>query len=200
LALQGPCPELTPPDRDGDGVPDAVDNCPDTPNPDQKDSNLSGIGDACETSGLTHATAAFLQAVTDGHTTLESTPLLATQEPPLIEQLSRIVKFRVSSGLTTSATTLTTNLVNSAVGLGLIAPQDTAPVINAVMHVLANPADVNGDGKVDCADLAMIKASFGKRRAQIGFDARADVNKDGIVDVKDLAFVSQKVPAGTKCP
>ena len=69
------------------------------------------------------------------------------------------------------------------------------------IQVLApNPADVNGDGKVDCADLAIIKASFGKRRGQTGFDARADVNNDGIVDVKDLAFVSRKVPAGTKCP
>jgi hypothetical protein len=26
-----------------------VDNCPDTPNPDQIDSNGNGIGDACET-------------------------------------------------------------------------------------------------------------------------------------------------------
>ncbi len=35
-------------DKDGDGVPDAVDNCPDTPNPDQADSDGDGIGDACE--------------------------------------------------------------------------------------------------------------------------------------------------------
>jgi RHS repeat-associated protein len=36
------------PDRDGDGVPDASDNCPDTPNPDQRDSDNDGVGDACE--------------------------------------------------------------------------------------------------------------------------------------------------------
>jgi YVTN family beta-propeller protein len=35
-------------DRDGDGVPDALDNCPFVPNPDQADSNGNGIGDACE--------------------------------------------------------------------------------------------------------------------------------------------------------
>lgn len=35
-------------DRDGDGVPDLYDNCPDVPNPDQADSNGNGIGDACE--------------------------------------------------------------------------------------------------------------------------------------------------------
>jgi len=36
-------------DRDGDGIPDDVDNCPDVPNPDQLDSNGNGIGDACDT-------------------------------------------------------------------------------------------------------------------------------------------------------
>ncbi len=35
-------------DRDGDGVPDNEDNCPDHPNPDQEDADGDGIGDACE--------------------------------------------------------------------------------------------------------------------------------------------------------
>jgi hypothetical protein len=39
------CP---PKDTDGDGIPDAVDNCPTVFNPDQADSNGNGIGDACE--------------------------------------------------------------------------------------------------------------------------------------------------------
>ncbi len=36
------------PDRDGDGVPDGVDNCPDVANADQTDTNEDGVGDACE--------------------------------------------------------------------------------------------------------------------------------------------------------
>jgi hypothetical protein len=35
-------------DRDGDGVPDPTDNCPDTANGAQGDSDRDGVGDACE--------------------------------------------------------------------------------------------------------------------------------------------------------
>jgi len=35
-------------DRDLDGVPDALDSCPDLSNPPQKDRDMDGIGDACD--------------------------------------------------------------------------------------------------------------------------------------------------------
>jgi hypothetical protein len=35
-------------DTDGDGISNAEDNCPAVANPDQKDTNGNGIGDACE--------------------------------------------------------------------------------------------------------------------------------------------------------
>jgi hypothetical protein len=35
-------------DADGDGVPDAIDNCPFVPNHDQADSDGDGVGDACD--------------------------------------------------------------------------------------------------------------------------------------------------------
>lgn len=39
---------FNPKDRDGDGIPNAIDNCPDVANPDQKDTDGDGIGDLCD--------------------------------------------------------------------------------------------------------------------------------------------------------
>jgi hypothetical protein len=44
----GDTPGDTPEDSDGDGVPDANDNCPSTPNPNQEDTDGDGTGDACD--------------------------------------------------------------------------------------------------------------------------------------------------------
>jgi hypothetical protein len=35
-------------DSDGDGVPDATDNCPDDANADQADADADGVGDVCD--------------------------------------------------------------------------------------------------------------------------------------------------------
>lgn len=53
--------------------------------------------------------------------------------------------------------------------------------------------DQNIDGNVDCADLALVKAAFGKRSGQDGFDARADVMADGVVNARDLTYVAQRL-------
>ena len=42
------CSIIAPADADDDGVEDAVDNCIDTPNPDQADADGDGVGDVCD--------------------------------------------------------------------------------------------------------------------------------------------------------
>jgi Bacterial Ig-like domain (group 3)/Dockerin type I domain len=77
---------------------------------------------------------------------------------------------------------------------------DYATVRTSVsINVVALFGDLNSNGSVGCDDLAIIKASFGKKIGQAGFDPRADVNNDGIVNVLDLSAVARLVPPGTVC-
>lgn len=64
---------------------------------------------------------------------------------------------------------------------------------DAITFVPQMPADVNSDGKIDCADITFVKTSFGKHTGQTGFNLTADVHHDSVVDVCDLAIVSQKL-------
>jgi len=61
------------------------------------------------------------------------------------------------------------------------------------------PSDLNGHVEKTyqpglCADVAVVKKSFGKRAGQAGFDAYGDINGDGVIDGRDWTFVSQAVP------
>ena len=73
---------------------------------------------------------------------------------------------------------------------------------NADFTIVAAPVlvgDVDRDGSVGCADVALVKAALGKRAAQAGFNANADVNGDNIIDVRDVAIVSRAVTGVTAC-
>jgi len=73
-------------DLDGDGVPDAVDNCPTVPNPDQSDLDGNGIGDVCDSAPLgplfanktTTTTAVSPPATSAGFTTNPNEPIFIT--------------------------------------------------------------------------------------------------------------------------
>jgi len=59
--------------------------------------------------------------------------------------------------------------------------------------------DLDGDGQVDCADIAIVRASFGKRVNESEFDSRADTNHDNVINIRDLAFVSRNLASGVVC-
>jgi hypothetical protein len=117
-------------------------------------------------------------------------------------------KFNVDSNITTS-----THLSPSGSILGQ-SFQDPAPDFNTLPPVLdinsipngapmtrATFGDVNVDGQVDCGDLDIIRASFGKKAGELGIDARADVNLDGVVDIRDIAVaIANFTTPGAVCP
>jgi hypothetical protein len=52
------------------------------------------------------------------------------------------------------------------------------------------PGDLNGDGKVDVADLSVVASDFGKT---IGLNnVKSDSNNDNVVDIYDIVFVASK--------
>ena len=130
-------------DEDLDGVRDDLDNCPGIANANQADANLNGIGDACEFANSDHATAGFLQANADGSSLVEPEPISVAEEPTLLEQLTRIVEFRVEAGLTDSAEELTENLVESLVEIGLVPPDEADDLIDAVLSQLGSEITID---------------------------------------------------------
>jgi hypothetical protein len=88
-------------------------------------------------------TAAFLQALSNGQTSVEPTGLTVAETPTLTDQLTRIVSFRVKAGLTQSASQLTTSLVNSLVALGQVKQSDANALIATVLQGISCATDVS---------------------------------------------------------
>ena len=76
-------------DRDGDEVPDAVDNCPLVANPGQEDTDGDGIGDACDPSGAVCPPGQTLASVRCRAVGLIDATFALVSSGPLREQLVR---------------------------------------------------------------------------------------------------------------
>lgn len=181
-------------DSDGDGVPDDVDNCPSVSNPDQKDSNLDGVGDACETPAFQRNTAAFIQANLDGTTTVEATPLTVGQEPSLADQLARIVIFRVSNGLSASASQLTTNLVNSLVEAGSVPPLQANQLASDVGQKIAALTDTIPPNTVANSSPAPNPAGWNNTNVTVTLTATDNAGGSGVKLISLRATGAQPSP------
>lgn len=85
---------------------------------------------------------------------------------------------------------------------GLSATFSNVVTLSTVAAYLSNGSvlgDIDGSGSVTCVDVSLLRASFGRRTGQSGFNSAADLNNDGVVDVRDLILVNRQLPAGTTC-
>ncbi len=90
--------------------------------------------------------------------------------------------------------TLTFNAVSTA-----DASVGNSAVLSSSVVAAKVIGDVNGDGVVNCADLALIKASFGSRSGAPAFNPDVDLDSNGLVDIRDLAIAARLLPPGTVC-
>ena len=51
--------------------------------------------------------------------------------------------------------------------------------------------DVNGDGRVDLKDLALVARAFGSNPTSPNWNPAADINGDGVVNMKDIGLVAR---------
>jgi hypothetical protein len=110
--------------------------------------------------------------------------------------------FRGSGGrvLTVSFKTLQEGLVTIALSDAQVLANDgqgtniLSQVIPATVNVvkpatkLQDPADINGDGKIDFSDVSILIANWGNPKNQA-----ADLNHDGVVDLKDLSILLSRM-------
>jgi hypothetical protein len=71
---------------------------------------------------------------------------------------------------------------------GLLLQSDEYVIEFEVIPAIS-PGDINGDGSVNLADLALLLASFGQCFGDPGFLANADVDGDNCVSLADLAIL-----------
>jgi hypothetical protein len=92
--------------------------------------------------------------------------------------------------------------VGTVNGDGLSATFLNVVTLSTVAGYLSNGSvlgDVDGSGSLNCTDVSLLRASFGRRKGQAGFNSAADLNNDGVVDIRDLIVINRQLPAGTTC-
>ena len=118
--------------------------------------------------------------------------LMVSNEPTLLEQLVRIVNFRLAAGLASSAETLTSNLVASLVALDLVTPADANALIAAVLRQVGPPqlrGDIDRDGDVDLTDLNFILLERGSPVSSSSCGVACDLDNDGRISALDARIL-----------
>ncbi len=158
------------PDADGDGITDGLDNCPNDPNPDQKDSDLDGSGDVCDNDDDNDGTL-------DG---VDNCP-----NHPNGELLGTCV---VESGDIVMGTGIWCTSSDECENVEYCQKNQGDCNSNSIGDVCECYVDVNDDAKVNLADLVLMKGEFLRDDCATNLCV-ADCNLDHQVNLEDLLIM-----------
>lgn len=78
----------------------------------------------------------------------------------------------------------------------LLVVMSTSVFFTRTVYASVLAYDVNGDGKCDDEDFAMVAELFGVNNPDPRYDPRCDVNDDRKINIKDLALVAKASGGG----
>lgn len=168
------------PDIDGDGITDGLDNCPNDPNPAQVDNDLDGAGDVCDIDDDN-------DGVLDG---VDNCP-----NHPNGELLGTCV---TESGGLVIGTGVWCTSNNDCEDVEYCQKNQGDCNINSTGDTCECYADINGDTKVNLADLVLMKGEFLRDDCAIK-PCAADCNLDNRVNLSDLMIIKTQF-LKTNCP
>ncbi len=178
-------------DSDGDGFPDASDNCPLVSNPTQADCDSNGVGDACQ-SAVTLATG-NMGAIGSGVTTSGTLTGVASSFWPVTVTVRAVGDFNLATEYATfrlAGTTITTTLFQTGASDCPATPDTAVFVIPAKSWNAMVAASSGGNMSVVITGNSLVSATqcaspFSEVKATL--TVSPDCNGNGALDYCDIA-------------
>jgi len=183
-------PQVLAQDADGDGVPDASDNCPLVANPNQADCDANGVGDACQSS-VTRSTG-NMGAIGAGVTTSGTLSGVATSLWPVVVTVRAIGDFNLATEFATlqlAGTNITTTLFQSGASDCPATPDSAVFVIQPKQWNALVAASAGGNMSVRILGNALVSATQcanASSEVTATLTASPDCNGNGTIDYCDI--------------
>jgi len=114
-----------------------------------------------------------------------------TMHPPIVSYIWDFGDGNVTTVTTPILEHIYSEKGNYTVTLTVVDINSATSVLTKIIVVSGLIGDLNGDGKVDIKDIAIVAKAYGSYPGDPNWNPVADVNGDGKVDIKDIAAVAK---------